>query len=349
MSLRKGRHLLVTSLLAVPLAVALTSSFHGPGRRSDGGDDGGTTLAGHACPVQALAFGPDGATLISVASSCRAARTDVEVAAWDVGTGHPVWQRLEYPGTLRCLALDPGGRALATAGQDRSLWVCDTAGPHERRRLGDTGSLVYALAFSPDGGQLATADIEGGVTLWDVVSGRSRPCVKASGYGWAGWAFAPDGRILARGETAGTVRLWDGTTREERAALRGHTRVVLAVAFSPDGRTLATGDVRGVVKLWDAASRTERATLMASDDEDVPDEVVSALSFSPHGGFLAVVVGAAVQLWDVDRGRRVARLAGHQRDVKCLAFSPDGTRLASGGYDCTVRLWEVAQYRPRRP
>jgi WD40 repeat protein len=120
------------------------------------------------------------------------------------------------------------------------------------------------------------------------------------------------------------------------------------VAFSPDGRTLAGGDVHGVVKLWDVATGTEQVTLRGAGDEDFMNEV-AALAFSPDGRTLAVAVDRAVWLWDVGTGSLAGRLEGHERKVKCLAYSPDGTRLASGGYDQKVRLWDVARYQTRIP
>src|SRR5262249_20226155 len=104
----------------------------------------------------------------------------------------------------------------------------------------------------------------------------------------------------------------------------------------------------GVVKLWDVATKTEQVTLGAVKDEDFLNEV-SALAFSSDGRTLAVAVDRVVRLWDVGTGSLVARLEGHEGKVKCLAFSPDGTRLAPGAYDQMVRLWDVARHRPMQP
>jgi len=73
------------------------------------------------------------------------------------------------------------------------------------------------------------------------------------------------------------------------------------------------------------------------------------VAFAPDGRTLAVGVEQAVQLWDVASACRLTSLAGHEGKVMCLAYSPDGTRLASGGHDKTVRLWNVTRYRPRMP
>src|SRR5262249_10267940 len=125
--------------------------------------------------------------------------------------------------------------------------------------------------------------------------------------------------------------------------LRGHTDPIQALAFSSDGRTLASGDYHGRAKLWDVAAGAEKKTLPMSD------EVVAAVAFTPDSRTLAVAIDRVVQLWDVGTGHLVTCLEGHQGKVRCLAYSPDGTRLASGSYDRTVCLWDVARYRSRRP
>jgi WD40 repeat protein len=96
------------------------------------------------------------------------------------------------------------------------------------------------------------------------------------------------------------------------------------------------------------ASRTQRATLAVAEDQAAGNEA-AALAFSPDGRMLAVAVARSVQLWEVATGRLVAKLRGHERKVTCLAFAPEGRWLASGSYDTTVRLWDVATCRPTPP
>src|SRR5262249_58835970 len=173
-------------------------------------------------------------------------------------------------------------------------------------------------------------------------------------------AFAPGGAMLASGaaeikdqmrgslrEKVGNVWLWNPATGEEIGVLSGHQRPVYTLSFSPDVRLLASGEYNGVVNLWDVTTQTVRATLKPSAD-NFGDEV-TALAFSSDSGTLAVAVDRTVQLWDVATGTFIARLAGHEGKVQCLAYSPDGTRLASGSHDKTVRLWDVTRYRSSMP
>lgn len=67
------------------------------------------------------------------------------------------------------------------------------------------------------------------------------------------------------------------------------------------------------------------------------------IAFSPDGRRLAVATSMGVWLYDAKTFDELALLIGHKEEVTVVAFSPDGTKLASGSVDGTVLLWDVAK------
>ncbi len=136
----------------------------------------------------------------------------------------------------------------------------------------------------------------------------------------------------------------------------GHTRSVNAVVFSPDNRWLASGGKDNVIKIWDLATGNVLRTLYGHASN------VNALAVSPDGKLLASgsgdinderdlgaftqggVVGGednTVRIWNVDTGRELQVLRGHELPVGAVAFSNDGKSLTSASGD-SVKVWDVA-------
>jgi WD40 repeat protein len=163
------------------------------------------TLHGHSGGINAVAFAPDGARLVSGDSAGI-------VKLWDVTTGQEraSLRVCEPGGGLTAVAISPDGILLATAGfLDRSVRFWDAASGEPRGELPRTGSGVTGLAFSPDGTTLAMARGDGTIPLWKVAPARERGSLRAPGRGLQSVAFSSDGRLLATGGMDGAVRFWD--------------------------------------------------------------------------------------------------------------------------------------------
>jgi WD40 repeat protein/transcriptional regulator with XRE-family HTH domain len=316
--------------------------------------EGGRTLQliwqAHADIVMALAFSPDGRTLVSGSQDGTVKLWNLEKFDWP-GAGKQE-QGVRDSGAIsggeqgdRCRD-DPLRSSSSLRRSSLPLQPLSAAVPSGSYVT--QGALLWTgwqkspqhVAFSPDGSLLACSGLGVTVQLWDVQNGTCLLCLEHPAHVFS-VTWSPDGRLFASSCFDGLLRLWERQdaspeTTILRPSTSWETSPLWSLAFAPDSRTLAGSGWNRKVALWDVASGQLLQTLPGETNR------TNRVAWSPDGRTLACCsYEKAIRLWDVEQHRYRVALSGHTSDVNRMAFTPDSTCLLSSSDDGTLRVWDV--------
>ena len=276
---------------------------------------------------------------------------------WDAASGRFLRERQfsEHPVAATAAAPDIGQRTIAVRGfyldegRRRAIsWIGLVSQflslPIAKVEVEDQDEL-FPLALSPDGATIACAgnrlhviNVRNGTEITPPHGVLEDGSVNSL-------AFSPDGNTLAIG-TGHKVLLWNWKTQQELRSIpiAANTK---ALSFSPDGIKLAIGNqimAEDGVCLIDLTNVDKARSFGVSG---VKYWCAYTLAFSPDGKMLAAPIdatnsGGGIALWDTRTGNLVHRLGGLYDNPDCLAFSPDGGRLAATNSDAMMAVWDIA-------
>jgi WD40 repeat protein len=299
-----------------------------------------------------LTLSPDGKTLAYIVDD------DSAVHLWDMDSQQFQQYPLQSRKKIISLGFNPDGRSLALGLADNTiqLWDMQSHQPLGVPLSGHRGEVIY-LAFSSDGRRLASLDWEHTAIMWDLQAGdRLLTTTDNASETVINIALSADGRYLAAWADMNSrtdLKVWDlqsspPVSQTLSEAEFGLSPVRAEISFLAETHIIVLYGYAGLpmvpqILFWDLDRRQPVLKIPSA---------TAPFALSKDGRWLAGATSTSggqmskVAVWDARTGTLVHELDGSDAGISCLAFSPDGSRLAVGFASGAVRLWRVDDGQP---
>jgi WD40 repeat protein len=265
----------------------------------------------------------------------------VKLVSADTGIVRNIW---ETKGQVNTVSFSPDGTYISAGQFDHGpLMVFHVMNGNLVCTFTTRTNHVKAVAWHPHGKCLASGNEDGTVCIWEVEPGsskrkRHRPVGIITGHTSevTSLQWSPDGKHLASGSCDQKLCMWSVKSGQLVSRyVKVHTSQITSFAWSPDGKHLASS-CNNTVYIWHAETGKKAQNPLVGNQ----DVSISCLAWSPDSRHVACGQGIGVLIWDVNTGAN--NICGlHSMQVYSIAWSPNGTYVASASADATVRTWPV--------
>jgi len=203
---------------------------------------------------------------------------------------------------------------------------------------GATSDVVLDVAFNPQGDRLAAATSDGAVRVFEVASGQEQLIISSHADWTHAVAWSNDGTKLATASRDKTAKVHDSQSGDLLASYAGHAESVTGVTFHPNGKDVYSSGADNRIHRWQIADA------MKTGERGFGGEVFKLVI---AGEFLfAPSADKTVRQFNAQTQDQLRSLTGHKDWATSVAYHSGAKRLASGGFDGEVLVWNIEESKP---
>ena len=292
-----------------------------------------THLAGQ---VLSLAFKPDG-SLLAVAGGVPGASG--EAVFVDMKTLALTSLAIKsHQDVVYSAAWSPDGTKIATASQDRTAKIWESATGKELKTLKDHSDAVSRVCFAPDGKTVYTASLDHNVRRFDATTGETQKTFTGHAEAVNALALNADGKRVVSSGNEPNLRWWNTDSGDVTNNNGGHGATVNEIVLSKDGKFFISASADKTVRMWDSSNTGQIRAFEGSPDW------VFAIAISPDDKFIAGAgPDGVVRIWEVSNGRLRLSLLIWASSEKSpaqdwIVVTPEGFFAASSGWAKRTQL-----------
>jgi|GEM_PF-1780479 len=288
------------------------------------------TFDGHTAQVNSCHFINNDTAILSLSE-------DKTRKLWSVATNDPpVSVTVENEQLNRGNLFSPDGSIVVSLKEDYSLVFNDTTKNSEIDTINFFGSGVQSGAFNPKNtNQIAICLDDGTIRLWDLKTKAQTIKLNLSLYGVLTMTYASDGKTLVIGTDQGKIIVVDLDAGKIFSQAYVQERGINRIIFLPGDKRIISSSRDNTIHI------TNLEGLKQDKIFSTPSLPSFALAVSEDGKLAAYTKTRKIEVFDLTKGAVKYTLEGHDTLVRNVAFSHDGTKLASVDNENELFIWDM--------
>ena len=294
--------------------------------------------SGHSV-AYSVAFSPDGKHLLSGGTN--------GIRQWQVSDGQEVWRSLDDD-SVYAIALSRDHKWIVSGSKEgATVWDAKSHDKVHQVHLSNPVT-VYAADISPDSAKFATGTGASrtdshSVNVWDITTGeRIAGPLGHDDSMVVGVKFSPNGNHITT-LTDNHIRIFNSKTGDQLIIIEHEApswSPITPIVWPSDGQ-LFVMSLGGKIKCFDTSTGSQLVEWQIENGSSF-----MSIALSTNNKFITSSAGHSVSFWDTSTHTQLGSILKDVDMIRSVALSPNGTHLATGGFNTTITIWSLRGILP---